>query len=180
MWELYGKHGGLAICSTKKLLQSSLSGEGVYFEDVKYIDFISEKAHADTPYKIFTYKRIEFEHEKEFRALVTMVPESSGKYENGFPQFGNVEKQAGYPEDGFYIDVDITSMIDKIVLSPYTKDYFRSMLNSILKTYKLNDLTVVDSQLASDPVYPNQNYLRASFKRGWPRQLVSGGEARKD
>ena len=156
MWERYGTHGGLAICSTKERLQKSLQGEGVHFKHVSYIDFISEKADIGSPYEIFTYKRIEFGHDNEFRALVDMVPQSTEKYANGFPKFGNVEVQAGYPDDGFYIDIDISSMIDRIVLSPYTKKYVKTMVTDILKTYKLDNLAVNDSQLASDPIYPNQ------------------------
>ena len=105
MWELYSKsHQGIAILSTKERLKKSLESDQLVFENVKYIDFLRGKANISIPLDAFLYKRIEYECEREYRATLFRLPQSDG-YENGFPRFGSVEKQAGFPEGG--VDVPV-------------------------------------------------------------------------
>lgn len=156
MWEIYGVNGqGLAICSTIQRLRDSLESDEVICEKVKYIDFIRAKADILTPLDVFRYKRIEFKCENEFRAMLQKIPQSPG-IKNGFPIFGSVDKQDGYPKEGIDIPVGLEVLIEKVVFSPYSKEWYRSTITRLLKSCKLPNIVVVESELSADPVYPKQ------------------------
>lgn len=154
LWELYGINGhGLAISSTKKKLQDSLESNEVVYEMVKYIDFIRRKADIQTPLDAFQYKRIEYECESEFRAMLLKLPQSEG-VKNGFPRFGSVDKQEGFPKAGFDISVNLEVLIEKVVFSPYAKEWYRETIKKLLACCNLPNIVVVESELSVDPVYP--------------------------
>ena len=154
MWEIYGKDNqGIVICSTKEKLKDSLDNDELHFKEVKYIDFLREKADISIPYEAFLFKRIEFKSEHEFRVALFKVPKSEG-FENGFPRLGSPEKQEGYPETGVDVPVDTQLLIEKIVLSPYSKRWYRNVIQDILSHYNLTNLTLLDSELGVDPIYP--------------------------
>jgi hypothetical protein len=154
MWEIYGKENqGIVICSTKEKLQNSLDHDGLSFIKVKYTDFLRKKADIPTPYHTFLYKRIEFRSEQEFRVVLFELPESEG-FEGGYPRFGSPEKQEGFPETGTDIEVDPQELIERIVVSPYSKKWFRKVVQDILSLYNLAKINVAESELAADPVYP--------------------------
>jgi len=156
MWELYGINGqGIAVCSTIKKLQSSLESDDVIYEKIQYIDFIKEKADILIPMDAFKYKRIEFECENEFRAILQKLPQSS-EIRNGFPILGSVDKQDGYPEKGVEISVDLDLLTEKVVFSPHSKMWYRDTIIRLLQSCDLHKIVVVESELAVDPVYPKQ------------------------
>jgi len=156
MWEIYGKDGqGIAIRTIRERLEESLQDDGLIFEGVKYIDFLREKANISTPYDAFLCKRIEFKSEKEFRVAIFKLPESD-VFDDGFPRFGSPEKQEGFPEGGIDLDVNVETLIERIVLSPYSMKWYRVLVKDILVRYNLERLTVAESELTLDPVYPKQ------------------------
>jgi len=156
MWELYSKnYQGISILTTKQKLESSIKDDFVKYEPVKYIDFMRKKAKILIPLDVFLYKRIEFMHEREFRAFQFSIPQSDG-IEDGFPNFGSPEKQGGYPKEGIDIPIDLTKLIEKIVLSPYSQKWFKNIVKKILLEHNLSNLKVCDSELTSDPLYPIQ------------------------
>ncbi len=101
MWERYSKNDlGIAICSTKEKLQEVLKNERILeIRNVIYIDFIKKKAEIDYPWKAFWYKRIEFESEKEFRALLFDLPENEG-FENGSRSQDQLKIKRGFQRMG--------------------------------------------------------------------------------
>lgn len=156
MWELYGKDNqGLAIQSTKERLKKSVESDEVTFDKVKYVNFIKEKADIHIPLDVFLYKRTEFECEREYRAALFDLPKSDGT-QNGFPNFGSVEKQEGYPKVGKDISVDLEILIEKIVLSPYAMPWYKKAVADVLMKYHISGSILVESELSSDPVYPRQ------------------------
>lgn len=156
MWELYSKgHQGIAILSTKDRLKESLESDQPFCENVKYIDFLREKASIKTPLDVFLYKRTEFNYEQEYRAVLFKLPQSDG-CDNGIPRYGSVEKQAGFPEHGKDIPVDPEVLIENLVLSPYAKPWYRELVEEVLSKYGVNTSILAESELAADPVYPRQ------------------------
>lgn len=156
MWELYSKsHQGIAILSTKDRLKNSLKSDELVFEKVKYIDFLRGKANISIPLDAFLYKRIEYESEREYRAAHFSLPQSDG-CDKGFPRFGSVEKQAGFPKGGEDIPVEPEVLIEKLVLSPYAKPWYRESVADVLSKYNMNTSILTESDLAADPVYPRQ------------------------
>jgi hypothetical protein len=156
MWEMYGKDGqGIAIRSTEERIRGSFDDDDLVFARVKYIDFLRRKARINIPYDAFLYKRIEFKSEREFRVAIFELPESPG-IDGGFPRFGSPEKQDGFPESGENREVDLELLIDSIVLSPYSKRWYRDVITNVMARYHLEGLTVAESELGQDPVYPKQ------------------------
>lgn len=156
MWEIYGKNGqGIAIRSTRERLKESLDDDTLFFENVKYTDFLRKKAKISFPYEAFLFKRIEFKSEQEFRLAIFKLPESPG-FEGGFPRLGSPEKQEGFPESGINIEVNLRSLIERIVLSPYSIKWYRDVIKDIMARYDLGSLTVAESELTLDPVYPKR------------------------
>jgi len=158
MWELYSRDDqGVAICSTKDKLKKSFDGgsDDVHFDNVKYIDFIRDKGKIESPLDVSLYKRIEFGFEREFRGVLFEIPENDG-FENGFPNYGSVEKQKGFPKDGQGKAVKPEVLIEKLVVSPYAKPWYKKVVKDVLEKYKLSSVEVKESELAVDPVYPKQ------------------------
>jgi hypothetical protein len=157
MWELYSRSGqGMAIRSTKdKLKDSLLFAEEVFFSNVKYIDFLRDKADISTPLEVFLYKRIEFASEREFRAALFDLP-GCEEFKDGFPILGSVEKQEGFPKNGKDMPVKPEVLIEKVILSPYSKPWYKEMVKDVLGKYDLSSLGLLDSELMADPVYPKQ------------------------
>jgi len=156
MWELYTQNNqGLSIRSTTDRLKNSVKDTGVFIEKIKYIDFLRGKADILTPNQAFLYKRIEFKCEDEVRAVLFKLPPNAG-FDNGFPIFGSVEKNDGFPENGIDIPVDCNNLIDKIVLSPYSKKWFKEVVKNLLMRFTFKSIEIIDSELSSDPIYPKQ------------------------
>ncbi len=156
MWEIYGANGqGVAICSSEEKLNESLRWKTTIPCEVQYIDFIKDKADIINPFDVWKYKRIEFSHECEFRAASTKIPQSPG-VENGFPIFGSVDDQEGFPKEGLDIPVRPDLLIEKVVFSPYAKNWYRSIIIELLSHYGLEKSIITTSELAADPVYPKQ------------------------
>ena len=156
MWELYSRDDqGVAIRSTKDKLKESFESEEVFFANVKYIDFMRDKGIINSPLDVSLYKRIEFGFEREFRGVLFEIPENDG-FENGFPNYGSVEKQKGFPKDGQGKAVKPEVLIEKLVVSPYAKPWYKKVVKDVLEKYKLSSVEVKESELAVDPVYPKQ------------------------
>lgn len=76
MWRLYS-HDGVAVRSTFHRLCASLVNEpeSVYIGEIRYFDFRTEQppTYGNT-LAVAYYKRQEFEHERELRAVVVKTP----------------------------------------------------------------------------------------------------------
>ncbi len=157
MWELYGANRqGVAICSSKQRLKDGLAEPPIIsYNDIEYIDFINDMADINIPHDVCKYKRIEFESECEFRAALTAIPQSPG-FENGFPEFGSVDNQEGFPKEGMDIPVNLDVLIEKVVLSPYAENWYRDIITKLARHYGLDNSIITTSELAADPVYPKQ------------------------
>ena len=133
MWKIYANDkNGIAIKSSFKNVVKSLhdqtdftisSGQVVYSQET---DFHYNKTQTNY-FLYFLRKRIYFEFEKELRFLIL-----NNKIFNPSPK-------------GIDIKVDLDSLIDKIVVSPYTDDIVKSEINSLLKKNDLKKPVILSS-----------------------------------
>lgn len=147
MWKLYLKSDeGVAAQSTFKRLKECLS-EGpetaVYVGKVKYIDYNTEWLPEGNTMYPFVHKRKSFEHEREVRAVVQMLPMREG------PAIDWSREAFG---DGLYVPVNLNTLIEKVYVSPSSADWFLNLVKSVVERYGLNK-EVVRSSLAEGPVY---------------------------
>jgi len=145
MWKLYLKTDeGVAIQSTfKRLTESFHNYEGnVYIGKVKYIDYQTEWLPEGNTFYPFLHKRKSFEHERELRAIIQILPVKDG----------NINLKLEVLDTGAYIPVDLDILIEKIFVSPMAPKWFNELVNSIINKYNLNK-EVTQSSLAEGPVY---------------------------
>lgn len=140
MWNLYsGASKGIAIRSTCHRLIDALhaTDQSVHLSEIRYIDYrtqdFEENLHGNslTP---FVYKRLSFEHEKEFRAIVCRA------------------FQSDTPKDGIKVPIDLAVLIEAVIISPDAPSWFASVVEDIIPRYGLT-LPIHPSNLATDPVY---------------------------
>ena len=129
LWKTYSQGNGIAIRSTiGKLKKSFESSEyQIYISEIKYIDYNSETLPSDAigwSFSPFIYKRIEYESEKEIRALI-FFPETQENIQR-FTYLNGIE-----------VNVGPDSLIEKIYASPGSHQSFLDLVNKIMSRYKL-------------------------------------------
>lgn len=150
MWRIYSPNRqGIAIRSSRERLQVAIGTEA-YLIDVEYIDFIEEKANILIPSDVFKYKRKAFSHECEVRAIATKYPHCG--FENGTPRLSTPVDGEEYSIGGHTIDIVLSDLIEEIVVSPYSENWFLELVKELTEKYGLS-VPVTRSRLKADPVY---------------------------
>lgn len=139
MWKIYAQDSqGVALASTVQRIRESIINDNenvpVQIGRVKYIDFFDKRLEpkdclADGGYLSPLLKRIEFVHEKELRLF--MVPRKDLN-ENELPE---------------YVSVDVMSLLQRIVISPYSSSLFSRAVRSILHKYGIEENIIEESSL---------------------------------
>jgi hypothetical protein len=143
MWKLYLKAGeGVAIQSMVRRLIACFHNtpDTVYMGEVEYIDhatFIPTMERLG--YSNYMFKRLAFRHEREVR-VGTYRGDVNVEY---FDDLGwlkiptpgtTIENILQSPErKGVYIDVDVSELIDKVIVSPLSPDWFSDLVISSSK-----------------------------------------------
>jgi hypothetical protein len=129
MWKLYSSGlYTLAIRSTVGGFKEACEGTKVYVHWVNYIDYDKEKqAWNNFTDPLFT-KRKSFQHENELRA-VTYLPEPQADV-------------AGIP-----VPVDLSTLLERIVVSPYDPPWLQGVVKSLLDKYDLGNVPIETSEL---------------------------------
>jgi len=156
MWQLYlARSVGVAIVSSKERLEEYVQSKGLNISiiEIKYIDFLHDSIDDFSWFKAFEYKRKCFEHEREIRATIYSNPLPE-KFINGFPEYGLPDGTNCIPEAGEDVEIDLSKLIEKVVLCPKSGSWFKSLVGDLLKKYSWN-FQVEESELSRDPVFPN-------------------------
>jgi len=155
MWRLYTcNNQGIAIrTSWEKLEELVCPVENLArLEKVKYIDFLKGKASISSPSEIFEYKREAYGHEHEVRVIVDCSPETSG-FIKGMPILPVLSKENELEESGKLISMDLSKLIEMVVVSPYSESWFLEIIKDLVSTYGLDKDIVKNSVLKADPIY---------------------------
>jgi hypothetical protein len=144
MWKIFlNTNNGIAIKSTVGDLIKSLdnSEDEIHIGKVYYRDF--EKVTFDElmfesqnrlfegrggSVSQFNYKRISFEHEKELRLFYIDMPIPHA-IKNGIPREPITHK---------HIDINISELINEIVIAPFADAWFKEMIENLIKKLNLN------------------------------------------
>lgn len=152
MWKIFlNTKNGIAIKSTIGNLIKSLEPEKddifigkIYYRDFNKVTFdelINEKQNklfGDRGGSInqFTYKRINFEHEKELRLYYIDLP-IPHTIKNCMPREPLTHKR---------IDISINELINEVIISPFATNWFKDLVEKFI--FKLNlNLVVSKSDL---------------------------------
>ena len=145
MWKLYLKTDeGVAIRSTFRRLADSLgmTEQKVHIGKVKYINYETDWLPEGNIYYPFVHKRMNFEDERELRAVIYTPPIVEGAIDYHQPS----------PDPGAYVPVDVNLLVERVFVSPTAPAWFRELVGSVVTRYGL-DKEVARSELGEDPVY---------------------------
>jgi hypothetical protein len=153
MWRLYTSNKqGVVIKTTWKKLESAIE-DHAYLKSVEYIDFIKDNAKIHIPSDVFEYKRKAYTHENEVRAIITKYPKVG--IEDGVPLNSKPIAGEEIPESGVFVELNLTKLIENIVVTPYSEPWFVDIVTSVAEKYGLPSGIVIESELKADPVYAN-------------------------
>ncbi|TMT85392.1 DUF2971 domain-containing protein [Haloterrigena sp. H1] len=161
MWDLYGNEDkSIAIVSTIERMKDAFkeTEETVYIGDLFYVDFYSDLHDIDreseakiarvinrtenpNAFQQILFKRQEFSHEHEVRAVISDMSNMGDEEENSKLYFN--------------ISIDINKLIEGIYIAPDTPSWFSQVVGNAVNESDL-DLTANDvhpSRLDEDPWY---------------------------
>ena len=152
MWRLYSREkDGIAIKTFGNFFKDCMIDErDIHIGRVNYINYETEFSFIDNAVQPFFCKRLSFAHEHEVRAVYIDIPEGSYKGD-----------MSDYPEGfdvGVYYKVDLSLLIQEIVVAPYATNWFLELVKSVLSRYKL-EVPVSRSSL-SNPAYTHSSEER--------------------
>ncbi|RKU14250.1 hypothetical protein C6502_01270 [Candidatus Poribacteria bacterium] len=124
MWRLYSrKKNGIAIKTVFSSFKESMTDERyIHVGRIKYIDYENDFAGTGNVFKPFLCKRRAFEHEQEVRAVHIHMPD--GPY-------------AAFSDAGMCYQVDLSLLIQEVIVAPCADDWFLELVKSVVARYKL-------------------------------------------
>jgi hypothetical protein len=148
MWKIYTKSNeALAVQFTFARLHESLDDE-VQIGVVHYIDYERDDIPEGDPLTPFMYKRKSFEYEHELRAIIPRLPEPTPDEQE---QVMSILRTAP-PTPGEWKSVDLDQLIENVYIAPTAPDWFRQLVEDVLKRYGLAK-PVIKSSLDSTPFF---------------------------
>ena len=144
MWRLYARESdGIAIRTSFGSFVRSLEGDDdVFVGKIQYVDYDTTFIPEGNSLAPFVYKRRGFEHENEVRAV---TQESSKKG-------GNADLHDGALPVGRYHPVNVSALIEEVVIAPFASEWFKNLVKSVAARYDLK-APVKISRLAESPTW---------------------------
>jgi hypothetical protein len=135
MWKLYaGEHKGIAICTTPDRMRAAFKPfrlkpeyglEDLWAGPVEYADLTQVRMKGVDMLGRFFFKHRAFEWEREFRLAISLRMAE--------------EFAVQVPSDGIFVDVDLTALIDRIVLGSTTTAEERAIVAEHVRRMGLDD-----------------------------------------
>jgi hypothetical protein len=137
MWKIYSdSEGGVAIKTTFKNLMDSFDQFLIQAGIINYYPVERKSLVFPDDFLYFaTEKPDEYIYEKELRLFY--LPTSS-----------DIQESSCHTQKGYSIKVDLTKLIQEVVISPISKPMFREVIESLLQKYELLDCIINNSRLA--------------------------------
>jgi hypothetical protein len=141
MWDLYSKDGGVAVTSRVSRLEQSFPPDfdsgawGLYGNAVKYVDFETAQLQTiDAQDAVIRAsellcKRKSFEHEQEYRMLLTLEKDEQDR-----------------DIRGKFVPVVLEQLIEEVYVSPTAPTWVAEVVRKAVQTYNL-DVPVIQSDL---------------------------------
>ena len=168
MWEKYHmRNSGVAIKTTMGKMKNSLTSEySTYIGKIEYIygntdddQYMQNFLQNDIPLaKKLTYfpyfqKRKEYEHEQEVRLIVDIDRFVTDALTNQTVENVDSFLETGLPDIcdiGMPFNIDVSTLIDEVIVSPYAKDWITETLRSVVQKFGFN-FDVRPSTLLDNP-----------------------------
>ncbi len=175
LWRIYGQNNnGVAICSRYKKLVDSLTPLD-HVGMINYINYGDDEFETNNLMNYIMHKRREFSYEHEVRVVRWhRVPAKSDDQEviSAFNQTVHVEK--GGKIVGLNVPIDIESLIDGIIISPYAERWLPKTVDKLVASLGLN-ISIEDSIMRGTPTIEHvpmteahQNVIQNAMTKGMP------------
>ncbi len=146
MWKIYlSNNQGIAIQSSFESLRKSFdkcTEKDVFIGKVKYIDYKKDWMPEGNYFYPLIHKRISFSYEKEIRCI---IPE--------FPKSKRIDLNITNFTTHLFIPVYVDILIEKIYIAPTATEWFRDLVETMIKEKYGIDIEVKKSSLSEDPVF---------------------------
>lgn len=140
MWRLYSENNkGIAIQTTFQSLVDSIDDQRVFLSEVKYLNFHDENLKPSdcvvNGHLSPLLKRKSFEHEREVRLF--------------FQPQNDRETLAAedYKYEHHLVEVNVSTLISKIYISPYAQEPFISSVREVVKLLGIDEKNIITSNL---------------------------------
>ena len=131
LWKIYSSFSnGLMIKSSISKLISSLdsTNEEIDLTEIKYLDYSRDYMPEGNSNYPLLHKHDAYSYEEEVRLIYRKMPESGWVYD------WTKEEVL----EGLYIRCEINKLIDKIVISPFSQNWFFKLIKDISSKYGLD------------------------------------------
>ena len=149
MWQLYQNQGKeVAIRTTVQDFQKALpKRSNLTVGSVNYEDYETASNFAINRVAPFFHKRTSFQHEREYRAVISEFEVAEGaRIDTRYTEKINEETPPGRA-----VAVDIEDLIQEIVISPVAADWVKPLVEQVATTYRLDDVSVENSTISNQP-----------------------------
>jgi len=149
MWELYQDKGKeVAIKTTVRDFRRVLpERENLTTGCVDYKEYDRGEMFTVNRVSSFFHKRPSFEHESEYRAVVSQFEVADGaRIDSEY-----VDKIDRETPPGVAIPVDLECLIQEVVVSPVAGGWMKSLAADVIDTYGLDEVEVRWSNLKDEP-----------------------------
>ena len=142
MWQLYKADYGITIQSTFTRLKSSFHNtkEAIFIGKVTYIDYKRDVMTDDETLSPFLYKRKNYAHEREVRAVLLRPPVYGSKVVRSTI------------DHGVNVDVDLNMLIENVYVAPNTEEWAIKTVQSLVEHYGYK-WKVMPSQIDMKPLW---------------------------
>lgn len=142
LWKIYSSsHEAIAVQSRYDLLRKNIPSD-IFIGEVMYIDYDNAIIPENNTMWQFVHKRTSFSHERELRALIQDLPVES----NSIP-IGKINDVSGKN-----IAVNLELLIENVYISPSSQNWFRYVVDSVMKKYGL-EKEIRTSSLDAGPLF---------------------------
>lgn len=146
MWKIYSENQeSIAIQTTYQQLSNLLPND-ISLSMVQYIDYDEAILPLGYPVKYAIYKRKAYKYEKEVRAIKTGI----------FPIEERPDHKAVFSNEklipGEIVPINLNQLIDKIIISPFSNQWFYDVVKTVSKKFELN-VPIEKSSLDNAPLY---------------------------
>lgn len=141
LWKIYldFKQGIMIVSKISSVISAfNQTKEDILMSETKYIDYENETFSGLNTITPIIHKHRVYEYGKELRLIHTLPYESGTRYDWSKEQV----------QTGKYLKVDVNSLIDTIIISPYAEKWFTELITDLCKKYNLNK-PILESEFAT-------------------------------
>lgn len=143
-WKIYGRANyGIAIQTSFGRLKEAFQPESgnVYIGEVSYVDYKKGAIPFGNLFYPILHKRVCYEYEREVRAVVMSTDDD----------WNSSHSNTRILPTGFRVQISLESLIERILISPYSAPWFCGVVQQTLERLEMTYLEIQNSALLDKP-----------------------------